>query len=490
MQVKELKNEGLSYELEVKVEASDIDKEVNAHLTEYSKKVTLPGFRKGKIPLDIMKQRYGRAVLGEVLEKAVNDSSAKVLMEKDLKPAMQPKIEVKEFDEGKDLIYTMNIEVLPSFEIMDMKGIKLEKPVAKVEKKAIDEALEQVAKGNKDSTAVDRAAKKGDVMVIDFHGRTKDDDQEHPGMHSHGHSLELGSGQFIGDFEDQLIGKKAGDKVEVTVKFPDDYHAEELKGREAIFDVDVKEVKEYTDTKIDDEFAKKLGFEDKKGLEGAVEEQIQGQHDQLSRMKLKRALLDVLDEGHDFEVPAGMLDLEFENIMQQVRMERQAELKDGKLEMDKEEEEELKAICERRVRLGMVLSEIGQSNNIQVNDQEIQRAVIQEAQRYPGQEAQIFEYYKKNRQALDALRAPLYEDKVVDFILELADVQEKEVTMDELTADDEESYVSKKKGGKKSSGKSSGETKAKSTDTKAKKDDGKKGETPKAAPKKKAAAKK
>ena len=490
MQVKELKNEGLSYELEVKVEAADIDKEVNAHLAEYSKKVSLPGFRKGKIPLDIMKQRYGRAVMGEVLEKAVNDSSAKALMDKKLKPAMQPKIEVKEFDEGKDLIFTMNVEVLPTFEIMDMKGIKLEKPVAKVEKKAIDEALEQVAKGNKDSKPVDRAAKKGDVMVIDFHGRTKDDNHEHPGMHAHGHTLELGSGQFIGGFEDQLMGKKAGDKVEVNVKFPDDYHAEELKGREAIFDVDVKEVKEYTDTKIDEEFAKKLGFEDKKALESAVEEQIQGQHDQLSRMKLKRALLDVLDEGHDFDVPAGMLDLEYENILQQVRMERQAEVKDGKLDLDKEEEEELRAICERRVRLGMVLSEIGQSNNIQVTDQEIQRAVIQEAQRYPGQEAQIFEYYKKNRQALDALRAPLYEDKVVDFILELADVKDKNVTVEELTADDEESYVSKKKGGKKSSGKSSGEAKAKSTGAKAKKDDGEKAEPKKAAPKKKAAAKK
>ena len=449
MQVKELKNDGLSYELEVTVEAKDIDKEINDHLTEYSKKVALPGFRKGKVPLDIMKQRYGRAVMGEVLEKAVNDSSAKALMDKKLKPAMQPKIEVTEFDEGKDLKYKMNVEVLPTFKIMDMKGIKIEKPVAKVEKKAIDEALEQVAKGNKDSKKVDRAAKKGDVMVFDFHGRTKDDNQEHPGMHAHDHSLELGSGQFIGGFEDQLMGKKSGDKVEVNVKFPDDYHAEELKGREAIFDVDVKEIQEYTETKINEDFAKKLGFEDKKGLVAAVEEQIQSQHDQLSRMKLKRALLDVLDDGHDFDVPQGMLDLEYENIMQQVRMERQAELKDGKLELSKDEEQELRAICERRVRLGMVLSEIGQSNNIQVNDQELQRAVIREAQRYPGQEAQIFEYYKKNRQALDALRAPLFEDKVIDFILELADVKEKTVSMEELTAEEDESYTSTKKSAKK-----------------------------------------
>lgn len=464
MQVKELKNEGLSYELEVTVEAKEIDEEVNAHLVEYSKKVALPGFRKGKVPMDLMKQRYGRAVMGEVLEKAVNDSSSKALMDKKLKPAMQPKIEVKEFDEGKDLKFTINVEVLPTFEIMDLKKIKLEKPVAKVEKKAIDEALEQVAQGNRDTKKVDRAAKKGDTMVITFHGRTKDDDKEHPGMHAHGHSLELGAGQFIEGFEDQLIGKKAGDKVEVNVKFPDDYHAEELKGREAIFDVEVEEVQEYAETKIDEEFAKKLGFEDKKALEAAVEEQIQGQHDNLSRLKLKRALLDALDEGHDFEVPAGMLDMEFDAIMQQVRMERQNELKDGKLELEDGEEDELRAICERRVRLGMVLSEIGQSNNIQVNDQELQRAVIREAQRYPGQEAQIFEYYKKNRQALDSLRAPLFEDKVVDYILELAEVKEKDVSLDELTKEEDESYTPKKKSAKKSDDSKGAKAKSESKD--------------------------
>lgn len=470
MHVKELKKDGLSYELEVKVEAKDIDKEVNEQLVEYSKKVSLPGFRKGKVPLDIMKQRYGRAVMGEVLEKAVNDSSAKALMDKKLKPAMQPKIEVTEFDEGKDLIYKMNVEVLPEFKVMDFKGVKLEKPVAKPDQKAVDETLKNIAGQNRATKEVKRAAKKGDLVKIDFHGRTADDNEPHPGMHAHGHTLELGSGQFIPGFEEQLIGAKAGDKVEVKVSFPKDYHAEELKGRDAIFDTDVHEVLEYTETEIDDEFAKKLGLADKAALVDAVKEQMQAQYDQLSRMKLKRALLDVLDEGHDFEVPAGMLDMEYENIMQQVRMERQDELVDGMLNLDKEEEDELRAICERRVRLGMVLSEVGQSNNIQVNDQELQRAVIQEAQRYPGQEAQIFEYYKKNRAALDSLRAPLFEDKVVDFILELAEVKEKEVSLDDLTADEEDSYLDTKKGKKgKSSAKSSGKSETKKSE--AKKDD-------------------
>ncbi|MCB9991378.1 MAG: trigger factor [Rhodospirillales bacterium] len=461
MQVKEVKSEGLSHELEVTVTAKDIDQKVDMKLQEYSKTMKLPGFRPGHVPLNILKQRYGKAVLGEVLEQAVNDSTQKVLMDKNLRPALQPKIEVKEFDEGKDLVYSMVVEVMPEFEIMDLKTVKLEKPVAKADKKAVDDALERIASSNKDSEVVERAAKKGDILVIDFHGRTKDDGVEHQGMHAHGQQLELGSGQFIAGFEDQLTGKKAGDKVEVTVTFPDPYHSAELAGREAIFDVDVQEVRETKPAKIDDEFAKQLGLEDEKALRKAVEEQIQAEYDQVSRMKLKRELLDLLDDKHDFPVPAGMLELEFGNIRQQIAIERPDQVQDGELKLAKDEEEELQAISERRVRLGMILSEVGRQNNIQVTDHELQRAVITEAQRYPGQEAQVFEYYKSNRQALEALRAPVYEDKVVDFIVELADIKEKDVSVDALTADDEddESYLDKKKG-KKSSSSEGGEKKA------------------------------
>ncbi len=457
MQVKELKSEGLVRELEVVLPANEIGRRVDERLKDYAKSARMPGFRPGKVPAQVLKQRYGRAVLGEVLESAVNDTTQKVLQDKGLRPAIQPKIEVKEFDEGKDLKYTMEVELLPEFEVTDLKSLKLTKPVVKADAAAVGEALERIAKNNRDTKKIEtgRASKKGDVILMDFHGRTKADNKPHPGMHAHGHKLELGSGQFIPGFEDQLTGRKAGEKVEVHVTFPEVYHSEELAGQDAIFDVDIHEIHEPADAAIDDDFAKKLGFDDLTALKGAVEKQMQSEYDQQSRMKLKRSLLDALDDAHSFAVPQGMLDLEFQNIQQQIRLERQNEVKDGKLDLTDEEMEELRAIAERRVRLGLVLSEIGRQNNIQITDQELQRAVIAEAQRYPGQEAVVFDYYRKNRQALDALRAPVFEDKMVDFISQLATIEEKPVSVEELTAEeDEESYLERKKGGKKGKAKS------------------------------------
>lgn len=449
MQVKELKKEDLNVQYEVTVTAQDIDRHVDDRLKEVGKNVKMAGFRPGKVPMDILKKRYGKAVLGEVLEIAVNEASAKVIQDNNLKPALQPKIEVKEFDEGKDLVYTMAVDLLPEFEVTDLKAIKIEKPVAKVEKKSIDEALERIASSNRDTEPVteDRATVKGDILVIDFHGRTAKDNKPHPGMHAHDAQLELGSGQFIPGFEDQLVGKKVGDKVEVKVTFPEAYHAAELAGQDAIFDTEVKQILQAKKTEINDDFAKKLGLDSEQALRDIIEKQMQSEYDGVSRQKVKRSLLDSLDDAHDFEIPAGMKDLEYQNILMQVKMERQSELVDGELKLSSEEEEELHAIAERRVRLGLVLSEIGRANNIQITDQEMQRAVINEAQRYPGQEAQVFEYYRKNRQALEALRAPVFEDKVVDFILELASVTDKSVSIEELTKEEEEeSYLEKKKG--------------------------------------------
>lgn len=449
MQVTELKKETLNVQYEVKVTAQDIDKEVDAKVEEVSKTIKKPGFRPGKVPVAMVKKQYGKALLGEVLEKVVNDTTAKIIEEKGLRPALQPKIEVKEFDEGKDLVYTMAVDLLPEFEVVDLKSLKLEKPVAKVEKKAVDEALERIAGSNRETEAVTeaRATKKGDILVIDFHGRTAKDNKPHPGMHAHDAQLELGSGQFIPGFEDQLVGKKVGDKVEVKVTFPEQYHAAELAGQDAIFDTEIKEIRQAKPVEINDEFAQKLGLDNEKALRDIIEKQMQSEYDGFSRQKVKRALLDSLDDSHDFEIPAGMKDMEYQNILMQVKMERQADLKDGELTLTAEEEEELQAIAERRVRLGLVLSEVGRANNVKITDQELQRAVITEAQRYPGQEAQVFEYYRKNRQALDALRAPVFEDKVVDFILELASVSEMPVSIEALTKeeDEDESYLEKKK---------------------------------------------
>ncbi len=449
MQVTELKKETLNVQYEVKVTAQDIDKEVDAKVEEVSKTIKKPGFRPGKVPVAMVKKQYGKALLGEVLEKVVNDTTAKIIEEKGLRPALQPKIEVKEFDEGKDLVYTMAVDLLPEFKVVDLKSLKLEKPVAKVEKKSVDEALERIASSNRETEVVAeaRATKKGDILVIDFHGRTAKDNKPHPGMHAHDAQLELGSGQFIPGFEDQLVGKKAGDKVEVKVTFPEQYHAAELAGQDAIFDTEIKEIRQAKPVEINDEFAQKLGLDNEKALRDIIEKQMQSEYDGFSRQKVKRALLDSLDDSHDFEIPAGMKDLEYQNILMQVKMERQADLQDGELKLSAEEEEELQAIAERRVRLGLVLSEVGRTNNVKITDQELQRAVIMEAQRYPGQEAQVFEYYRKNRQALDALRAPVFEDKVVDFILELATVSEAPVSIEELTKeeDEDESYLEKKK---------------------------------------------
>ncbi len=452
MQVKELKSQGLTHSLEVTVPAQDIRKHIEGRLHEVGKTVRLPGFRPGKAPMAILKQRYGRAVMGDALERAVNESTVQVIKDKGLKPALQPKIEVKDFDEGKDLVFTMEVDVLPDVKVMDLKSIKLKKPVAKAADKEIDEALERVAKSSRDSKPIegDRATKKGDIVVMDFHGRTKDDGVMHPGMHSHDHKLELGSGQFIPGFEDQLVGKKAGDKVEVNVSFPEDYGAKELAGRDAVFDVDIKEIHEVEAARVDDEMAKKIGFTDLANLREVIGGQIQQEYDQMSRMKLKRALLDVLDENHSFEVPPRMLDLEYENILRQIEQEQGMKEGEGDKSLPSEEKEELRAIADRRVRLGLVLAEVGNENKINVTEQELQRAVINEAQRYRGQEREVFEFYKKNRQALESLRAPIFEEKVVEHIIAEASVSDVTVTLDELRAEEDAELPGKKKSGKKS----------------------------------------
>jgi len=455
MQVKEITSEGLSRELEVTVPASEIAELAEARLVEVGKTVKMQGFRPGKVPMDMLKKRYGRSIMGEVLETAVNDTTSKVLEEKKLRPGAQPKIEVKEFDEGKDLTYTMKVDILPDFDVMDLKGLKIEKPIAKIEDKDIDEALGRITEHHKGSKKIesDRATKDGDMVLMDFDGRTADDDVHHEGMKAEGHKLELGSGQFIPGFEEQLIGKKAGDKVEVKVGFPKEYGAKELAGRDAIFDVVIHEIHEATEAEVNDDFAKDLGFDDEAALRDAVKHQLSSDYDNQTRLKMKRQLLDQLDSGHTFEVPKGMVEAELELITNQIEQERKANPEAE--EISDEEREELDVISERRVRLGLVLAEIGQQNNIQVNDQEVQRAVISEAQKYPGQEKQVFDMYQKNPQALEGLRAPLFEDKVVDMIFDGAEISEKEVSIEELMKEDEDEALNRKKKAKKSSKKAS-----------------------------------
>jgi trigger factor len=445
MKVSVLKSEGLTKEIEVTIPASDISRTMDRELVEYGKRVKVDGFRKGKIPMQVLKTKYGKMLLGEVLDKTIQEATNKVIKDQDIRPALQPKIELKDgetFDEGKDLTYIMKVDVLPTFAIMDLAKVAVEKPVAKVDAKAVTDTLERIAKSNRSFTKVeeDRGLKKGDVAVVDFHGALKDGTSL-PGMSGHDMNVEIGSGQLIPGFEEQLVGQKVGAHAHVDVTFPEDYGVKELAGKPAMFHVDIKEIREPGETKIDEELAKKLRFESLDKLKETIEKEITEDYDQFTKMKLKRALLDVLDENHAFDLPQGMIDLEFEQITQQ--MEREKEQQGGKL--SDEERENLKAIAERRVRLGLVLAEIGRDNKIDVSRDELYKAIHAEARKYPGQEAQVLEFYSKNPKVIESFRAPLYEEKVIDFILTKAKVDEKVVSLEDLMKDDDEVLPKAKK---------------------------------------------
>lgn len=449
MQVTDTNAEGLKYEFKIVVPADKIESERESRLKELSKQIRLPGFRPGKVPMSLMKQRYGANVMGEVLEKTVQETSQSLLTERNLKPAMQPKIEVISFDDGKDLEYSLSVEVLPEIEALDLKVVKLEKLTAKIEDSEVDEALGRIAESRKSLEASEskRKAKKGDTLEIDFTGRVGG--EEFAGGKGEGYDLELGSGTFIPGFEDQLVGAKPGETHTVTVTFPEDYHAADLAGKDAEFEVVVKAHKDAKVPEIDDEFAKSIGFEDLNGLKDAVREQIGKEYGNLTRGRMKRSLLDQLAELAAFDVPQGMVDAEFDAIWRQIEQAKENDSLDeeDKGKSDDELKEEYKALADRRVRLGLLLADIGQKNEIQVGQDDLNRAIMQEASRFPGQEQAVFQYFQSNPQALDQLRAPLYEDKVVDFIFEMADVTEKEVSPEDLTAeaDDEGDDEPKKK---------------------------------------------
>lgn len=484
MQVKETENKGLKRSYTVTVTADELDKRIDTRLQEIAKTVRIKGFRPGKAPLHVVKAQYGEAVLGEVVEKAVNDGSAKALQDNKIKPAAQPQVEIKSFGKGEALEFSLQVETLPEFKVIDIKSIKLEKPVADVEDSVLEDALNRIAKQNSDTKPVttNRAAKEGDIVVIDFDGKV--DGERRPGMKAEGHNLELGSNMFIPGFEAQLIGKKAGDEVLVEVTFPENYGSRELAGKAATFDVKIHELREPVDAEINDDLAKRIGLEDLEALKKILREQMANEYSQFTRMKVKRALLDVLDEQHDFELPEMMVEQEYQMILRQVEHERHHEAHGHDHDHDhdhdhehhshvsEEEREELKDIAHRRVKLGLVLSQIGTDNKIQVADKDLQQAVIAEARKYPGQEAQVFEFYQKNRNALESLRAPLFEEKVVDFILEMADVKEKKVSVEELTAQDDDEIPSRKKAAKKPAAKKETTEKApakKKAETKSKK---------------------
>jgi trigger factor len=504
MNVVEKSSEGLSRTFEVVVPASDLQSRLSVKIEEIRPQVRLKGFRPGKVPAAHIRKMFGASIMSDILQEIVPEATQSTLDERKLRPASQPNVEVKSdaddvLKNGKDFTFEINVEVMPEFETTDPKKLKLERPVAKVGDDQVNEALERLAKDSRSYEDKPKTAKaaKGDVVVIDFVGKI--DGEVFPGGSATDSRVALGDGAFIPGFEDQLIGAKAGDDVEIKVTFPKDYGAEHLAGKDAVFETKVKSVQAPQDSKIDDSLAERLGLSDLDALKDALTKRFEQEHNQASRMKMKRQLLDQLDEAHgDIDLPGRMVEAEFENIWREVLAAKEAgELEDeDKDKSDDELKADYRTIAERRVRLGLVLAEIGRNAKVDVTQEELARAVNQEAMKYPGQERQVVEYFQNNPGAVQALRAPIYEEKVVDYIIELADVKEVSVDRNTLFADEDEAPAkkpAKKAAAKKTPAKKSAaakdEAKPAAKKAPAKKADGDK-PAAKKAPAKKAAAKK
>ena len=437
MNVTETSADGLKREYKVVVETQDIENRIVDRLAELGRTVRIPGFRPGKVPTELLRKRFGGTVRGEVLEQALQQTSSQALAEKGVRPALQPRIESISFEDGDDLAYTLAVEMLPEIEPGDFRELKLTRETAQVGEGEIDEAIDRLAAREKNFVAVTdgRPAVSGDSLMIDFVGSV--DGAPFEGGTGSDHVIELGSSSFIATFEDQLIGAKAGDHVTVNVTFPEGYPKEGLAGKEAVFEVDVKEVQAVEEVAVDEAFAQSHGFENLGAMRDIVKEQIARDYSGLSRAKLKRALLDALSDAYDFAVPEGMIDSEFDAIWQRITEDRENDRLDADDAARSEDElrEEYRAISERRVRLGLLLSEVGQRNGISVGQDDVNRAIAMRARSMPGQEEMVMKYYRDNPEAMNELQAPLFEEKVVDFILEMAEITDKTVTLEELVRD-------------------------------------------------------
>lgn len=430
IQVTETKNEGLKRGYQVVVAAEDVAGQVDARLQEVGKNAKMAGFRPGKIPQQVLKKRYGQTVAGEVLEQVVNEVTQQVVKERELRPALRPNINVVNYEDQKPLEYTIELEIFPEVPEVKFDGIELERLAADVEEKDVDEGLKRVQNAQKNLEKVEDAkyaAQSGDTVVIDFVGKI--DDVEFEGGAAKGFRLELGSSQFIEGFEDQLVGSKAGDSREVKVDFPENYGKEDLAGKPASFAVEVHEILQPQLPELNDEFAKKVGFEDLEAVKAAVKEQIEKDYKELGRSKVKKELFDLLDEKFDFEVPETMENLEFESLWKQVENDKRGEFAD---KSEDELKDEFRKMANRRVKLGILLAEIGREHKIEVEADELRKAVYDQARMYPGQERQVIEFYQKNRESVEQLKGPILEEKVVDYILEQVKINEKKVPAKEL----------------------------------------------------------
>jgi trigger factor len=447
MQVTETLAEGLKHEFQISVPASDLDAKADARLVDLKEKVRLNGFRPGKVPVSHLKKVYGRSVMAETIDQTIRDTNTQIFTERGFRLAAEPKItmptEQKAVDDiltGKsDLTYTVSIEVVPAIQLADFKNFTVEKPVAEVTDADVDEAIKRIADQNRSFAAKGEGAKAetGDRVTISFKGTI--DGTPFDGGTGENIQVTIGTAQFIPGFEELLIGIAAGETRTLKVSFPKNYASEKLAGQPAEFETTASLIEAPQDTKIDDEFAKALGLESLDKLKEAARGRLAAEFAGATRQRVKRVLLDRLDESHRFEAPPSLVEEEFNLMWTSIKAEMESNGKTFADEDTTEEaaKEEYHKIADRRVRLGLVLSEIGEKNKITVTDDEVSRAVIERARQMPGREKEVWDYYRKNANALAQLRAPIYEDKVVDFILELANVTEKKVTREDLYKDDE-----------------------------------------------------
>jgi trigger factor len=462
MQVTETAADGLKREYTITVPAGDLEQEITRRLGEIGQQVRLPGFRPGKVPMQILRTRFGPSVRGEVLQNTLQASSAEAISERKLRPALPPKVDIVSADEGADLEYKMAIELLPEIPEPSFAELDIERLVVEVPEEEVDGAIARIAEQQRKSEVVERPAENGDILIVDVEGRIGE--QEIPGAGGKDRPIVLGAGSSIPGFEDQLVGATAGERRKVQVTFPTDYAVADLAGKDADFDVDVKEVRRRLPIAIDDELGQAVGLENLAELRQELRQRLQRDYDAASRLRLKRSLLDKLAEGHDFPVPPGMVDLEFDNIWRQYEASRETSpvvagaeaipaageagaeaipaITDGDAvptaagsgQNEEEARAEYRRLAERRVRLGLLLAEVGRQNNITVTPDEVNQAITREARRHTGYERQVLDFYRQNPGAIDTLRAPIFEDKVIDFIVELAKIGERKVTPRELLA--------------------------------------------------------
>lgn len=437
MQTVETLNEGLKRAYTLTIPAGDIAKRVDAELKRVAPQIKMPGFRPGKVPTNLVKKMHGPAIEQDALNTSIQEGIQALIAEKQLRPAMQPTVELAEgYESGKDAELKIELEVLPQVPAPAIDGLKLERLTVPVDESAIDEQLKRFADGAKRwEDAGDKAAETGDQVVMDFVGKTMDGVAFDGGTGTD-MAFEIGAGRLIPGFEEQVVGAKAGEERQIKVSFPEDYGAKELAGQDATFDLTIKSVKTAGESQIDDEMAKSLGLESLEQLRGLVKGQFEQENNGLTRTYMKRKLLDQLAEGHDFDVPPSMVEAEFNQIWQQLQHEATHE-PDPQAALDEmeAEREDYRKIAERRVRLGLLLSEIGQANGVEVTQQEMQRLLMQAAQQYGPEDRQRFiQYVQQDPMAAAQLRAPLYEDKVVDFLFDKAEITDRETTKEELEA--------------------------------------------------------